>query len=347
MLRQRGSVIIIVLWISVLLTVLVTVMAGKVQLSAKTAFHNRAAVTDLARVSSAMNQAEMELMLERMSAPIDRVVELDVDGNFRDPLYRFNGKPLTLFYPIDEDMVVRIFDHAGKINLNGIRRPQLQLLIESRLGPDPDFQQVQDLLTAWDDWTDLNDLAGINGAEKEYYESLDPPYSPRNNGDLDSVEELRLIRGFDELFKDVNLDAAFTIYGTGQNVNLNLATREAMQLLPGLTDEYIEAIIAYREQHDFRSKQEVGDLLPTENFVELSNWIGFTYSSFFSVFAYPKLAVESAEQDESNAQSEALDTVTQAYMEIVEVNRYEDRARVYKVDPYGRLPDTRPAQVDD
>jgi len=346
MLRQRGSVIIIVLWTSVLLTVLVTVMAGKVQLSAKTAFHNRAAVIDLARISSAMNQAEMELMLETMPAPIDRVVELDADGNFRDPLYRFNGRPLTLYYPTDEEMVVRIFDHAGKINLSGISPAQWQLLIEHRLGVGPDYQQVQDLLTAWIDWTDLNDAAGINGAEKEYYESLDPPYSPRNNGDLDSVEELRLIRGFDELFKDVNLDAAFTLYGTGQNVNLNLATREAMQLLPGLTDEYIEEIIAYREQHDFRSKQEVGDLLPTENFVELSNWIGFTYSSYYSVFAYPKLLIESEEQDETAAQSEERDTVSQAYMEIMQVSP-EQRARVYKVDPYGRLPDTRPAQVDD
>lgn len=342
---QRGSVIIIVLWTSVLLTVLVTVMAGKVQLSAKTAFHNRTAVTDLARISSAANQAEMELMLERMSAPIDRVIELDEDGNFRDPLYRFNGRALSLFYPTDEDMVVRIFDHAGKINLNGIRREQLQLLIEKRLGPDPDYEQVQELLDAWADWTDLNDGTSLNGAEKEYYESLDPPYSPRNNGELDSVEELRLIRGFDELFKDVNLEAAFTIYGSGQNVNLNLATREAMQLLPGLTDEYIEEIIAYRERHDFRSKQEVGNLIPTENFVELSNWIGFTYTSFYSIFAYPKLAVENEESE--GAQSEALDTVEQAYMEIVEVRTYAERARVYKVDPYGRLPDTRPAQVDD
>lgn len=344
--RQRGSVIIIVLWTSVLLTVLVTVMAGKVQLSAKTAFHNRAAVTDLARVASAMNQAEMELLLERMAAPIDRVVELDPDGGFRDPRYRFNGRALTLSYPTDENMVVRIFDHAGKISLGGIRTDQMQLLIEKRLGPNADAAQVQDLLAAWGDWTDLNDGAGINGAEREYYESLDPPYSPRNNNELDSVEELRLIRGFDELFKDVNLDAAFTVYGSGQNVNLNLATREAMQLLPGLTDDSIEEIIAYREQYDFRSKQEVGELLPIENFVELSNWIGFTYTNYFSVFAYPKLRVENDEQDEAETQEEELDTVQQAYMEIIEVSG-PDRARVFKVDPYGRLPDSRPAQVED
>lgn len=347
MLRQRGSVIIIVLWTSVLLTILVTVMAGKVQLSARTAMHNRTAVTDLARVSSAMNQAEMELLLESMDAPIDRVVELDEEGNFREPKYRFNGRELSLYYPTDDDIVVRIFDHSGKINLNNIRRQNLQLIIEKRLGPEPDSQQVQDLLTAWEDWTDLNDLAGINGAEKEYYESLDPPYSPRNNPELDTVEELRLIRGFDELFKDVNLDAAFTVYGNAQTVNLNLATREAMQLLPGLTDEYIEEIIAYREQRDIRSKQEIGDLMPLENFVELSNWIGSNNSSFYSIFAYPKLNAKNESDEADDEQSEELDLVSQAYMEIVEVRSWAERARVYKVDPYGRLPDTRLAQVED
>ncbi|GIT23622.1 MAG: hypothetical protein CM1200mP40_33040 [Gammaproteobacteria bacterium] len=47
----------------------------------------------------------------------------------------------------------------------------------------------------------------------EYYESLEQPYAPRNNPELDTVEEIRHIRGFDELFEGVNLQAAFTIYG--------------------------------------------------------------------------------------------------------------------------------------
>ena len=71
--QQRGSVIIIVLWTTILLTILVTVMAGKVQLSARTAFHNREAATDLARIGSAMNRAEMELILETMQRPIDYI----------------------------------------------------------------------------------------------------------------------------------------------------------------------------------------------------------------------------------------------------------------------------------
>ncbi|MGB4247712.1 MAG: hypothetical protein WBJ75_08345 [Pseudohongiellaceae bacterium] len=349
--RQRGSVIIIVLWTSILLTVLVTVMAGKVQLSARTAFHNREAVSDLAAIADAMTKAEMELMLDYMDLPIDQEPTVDAEGNFRSPAYRYNGQPLTLNYPAGEDMVVRIYSHAGKINLNRIRRENLQQIIEKRLGDNPDPQRVQELLSAWLDWTDLNDLAGINGADRDYYESLDPPYTPRNNPELDSVEELRLIRGFDELFKDVNLDAAFTVYGNGQEINFNLATREAMQLLPGLTDDIIEEIIQYRQERDFPNVTSLGEVVPVENFVELRPWIGNNVSSFFSVFAYPKADVEAESEEETEEgveeDEQEIDPVTQAYMEIMDVRSFADRARVYKVDPYGRLPDTSPPRIDD
>jgi general secretion pathway protein K len=350
---QRGSVIIIVLWTSILLTVLVTVMAGKVQLSARTAFHNQQAVTDLADVASAMAMAEMELILEPMDEPIDYVPETDDLGNPRLPAHRFNGQPLTLQYPAGEDMVVRIYDHAGKINLNRVDRRGMQLLLEFWLGPDADPQQVQEHLDAWSDWVDLNDLAGINGADTDYYESLDPPYTPRNYPELDTVEELRLIRGFDELFKDVNLEAAFTIYGSNETVNLNLATREAMRLLPGLNDELIEEIIAWRQTRDFGNRNDVGELVPLENFVELSNWIGNNTSSYFSVYAYPKAQTqreaEAAAEDTGDAEdvTPEADPVTQAYMEIMEFRNRGERGRVYMVDPYARLPDTAPPRVEE
>ncbi len=340
MFKQKGSVIIIVLWTSVLLTVLVTVMAGKVQLSAKTAFHNSSAVATMADINTAMYKAEMELILERMTAPIDEEIEVDEDGNSRIDDYRFNGQALSLFNPLDENMVVRIYDHAGKINLNGLSQQNLRLLIEKQMGEDVDVDRVQELLMAWVDWFDLNDAANINGADTDYYESLDPPYAPRNYSELDSVEEIRLIRGFDELFEDVNLEAAFTIYGSNSRVNLNLATREAMQLLPGLDDELIEQIIAYRETKDFRSQSDVGNIVPLDQFVELSGWIGTNTSSYFSVFAYPKAPLQEGEESES-------DPVQQAYMEIVEVRGPRDRARVYLVDPYAKLPDTSAPRVDD
>ena len=345
---EKGSVLIIVLWTAVLLTVLVTAMAGKVRLSAQTVVHNQEASANWAELMGTLHQAEMELMLEMMAQPIDQEVELTDEGEQRNPRFRFNGQPLTLHYPQSEDFVVRVYDHAGKINLNRIPRRNMQLLIEKRLGGlDADPEEVQDLLSAWTDWTDLNDLEGLNGAEEEYYQSLEQGYAPRNNPELDTVEEVLHIRGFADLFEGVNLDAAFTIYGNNRTVNLNLATREAMELLPGLDEELIENILAFREQEDIDNRAEVAEVVPFENLQELSAWIGNNTSQIYSVFVYPSadldeetlLALEEI-QDFINP-----DPVTQAYMEIVEARSHTSLPRIYKIDPYGYLPDTGPPRV--
>ena len=345
---EKGSVLIIVLWTAVLLTVLVTAMAGKVRLSAQTVLHNQEVSATWAELMGTLHQAEMELMLEMMAAPVDQEVELTDEGEVRNPRFRFNGQPLALHYPQSEDFVVRVYDHAGKINLNRIPRRNMQMLIEKRLGGlDADPEAVQDLLSAWTDWTDLNDLEGLNGAEEEYYQSLEQGYAPRNNPELDTVEEVLHIRGFADLFEGVNLDAAFTIYGNNRTVNLNLATREAMELLPGLDEELIENILAFREQEDIDNRTEVAEVVPFENLQELSAWIGTNTSQIYSVFVYP-----SADMDEETllALEETQDfinpdPVTQAYMEIVEARSHTALPRIYKIDPYGYLPDTGPPRV--
>lgn len=347
--RQRGTVIIIVLWTSVLLTVLVTAMAGKVRLSAQTAVHNQETSQQWAQLMGAVSQAEMELMLERMPRPVGETLPETEEGEIRNPLYRFNGQPLLLNYPQSEDLVVRVYDHAGKINLNRIPRRNMQLLIEKRLGGlDADPQQVQDLLAAWTDWTDLNDLEGLNGAEKDYYLAQELPFTPRNNPELDTVEEILHIRGFAELFEGVNLDAAFTIYGSNRTVNLNVATREAMQLLPGLDDELIENILAFRELEDINDRSEIAEIVPFENLQELSSWIGGdNTSNIYSVFAYPALEIETEQLELLQEQDPFInpDLVSQAYMEIIEVRGYNNLPVIYKVDPHGRLPDTAPPRV--
>ena len=348
--KQRGAVIIIVLWTAVLLTVLVTAMASKVRLSAKTAVNNQDASNQWAELAGAMSRAEMELMMERMPRPLGEELEETEEGEIRSPALRFNGQELKLNYPASEEIVVRIYDHAGKINLNRIPRRNMQLLIEKRLGGlEADPQEVQDLLSAWTDWTDLNDLEGLNGAEKEYYEDLNQGYTPRNNPELDVVEEILHIRGFAELFEGVNLDAAFTIYGNTRTLNLNLATREAMELLPGLDSELIEKIIAYREREDIQNRSEIAEIVPFENLQELSPWVGNNTSNIYSIFVYARSEIGDEEFAAMLEVDEFAnpDPVTRAYSEIVEVTNYNSLPRVYKIDPYGALPDTARAKTQD
>ena len=342
--NEKGSVIIIVLWTAALLTVLVAAMASKVRLSATTAMNNQSAAMNWLAVMTAINHAEMELIIERMPRPIGEQLEETEEGEIRNPAFRFNGQKLKLSYPLHESIVVRIYDHAGKISLNRIPRRNMQLLIEKRLGgQDADPEKVQDLLSAWTDWTDLNDLEGLNGAERDYYESLENGYVPRNNPELDTIEEILHIRGFSELFEGVNLQAAFTIYGSTRTVNLNLATREAMELLPGLDDELIENIIAFRQTEDINNRAEIAEIVPFEELQELSPWIGNATSNFYSVYSY--LGDSAAEENNTDSGILGTDSTQQAYMQIIEVSNADELPKILRVDPYGQLPDTASAKV--
>lgn len=318
--RQSGSVLIVTLWTITLLTILVTALASQTRLSARVAFFHQQDLQDWADLLAAVNQAEMEVVLERQPRPLQGVDDAEeLDDN---PFYRFNGQELTLYYPQAEGIKVRIQDHAGKINIREISLERLRRLLEKRLGQDAS-EQIEDLLAAWSDWRDLNDLAGPNGAERDYYESLDPPYQPRN-GNLETVEELLLIRGFADVFGDVDLDAAFTLYGDGELINLNTATVEAMRLLPGLDDELIAQILAFRAENEFRGNGDVAQLVPAENMGLLRPWLNSRkMGDYYTLMVY-------REQPDG--------TATTAYAELIQALGPSERPRVLKVMPYHPLP---------
>lgn len=345
--KQRGTVIIITLWTITLLTILVTVLAGQSRLSARATQFHQEEVQNWASVVAAVNQGEMELMLDLMDPPVltpEEQAENPVSPHYRN----YRGAPLQLSWPQAEDVVVRIWDHAGKINLSELSRPRLRALLEKKLGSDAELGQLDDLMSAWADWLDLNQQAAPNGAEIEYYSELDQPYEPRN-GRLETVEEILDIRGFAEVFGDVDLDAAFTLYGDQDLINLNVATIEAMRLLPGLDDELIDTIIAWRETNEFVGNGDVAQLVPAENMGELRPWLNSRrVTSHFTIMAYKRQTPDNAadpeeleqgtEVDDGFVIADRTDPATTAYAEIVEIASFTNKPRVLKINPYQNIP---------
>jgi general secretion pathway protein K len=211
----------------------------------------------------------------------------------------------------------------------------MRALLEKKLGEDAD-DQIDALIAAWGDWVDLSDSTGIDGAERDYYEALDNPYTPRN-GPIETVEEILHIRGFDEVFADVDLDAAFTLYTDDELVNLNLATVEAMQLLPGLDDELIVQIIAFRQNSEFRGNGDVAQIVPAENMAELRPWLNSRRTtSFYTIMAYKKLARE--DYPFGDDELVEVDVTKSGFSEIVEIRSFNDKPKVLKINPYQDIP---------
>jgi general secretion pathway protein K len=269
-LRQNGAVLIIVLWFIIIVSIIVAALANETRLSAKVVLHNKMALDTWNDTLKALRAAEMELLINRMPDPAGEETPLGEEK--KNKRYRFNGQVIELAYPIPDTVSVRIYDHAGKINLLRLSKRNMRLFLENRIGNDP--AKLDALEDAWQDWIDRDDFEHANGAEKDYYEKLDPPYEPRNDH-LETVEEFRLVKGFAEVFEGVEINNAFTVYGSTYKVNPNLATREALMLLPGLNEEIINTILIKRRETEFKSYNDFEEFMEPEQLVELKNWISF------------------------------------------------------------------------
>lgn len=96
------------------------------------------------------------------------------------------------------------------------------------------------------DWIDLDGAPRADGAEAGWYRE-NGQQTPRN-GPLVSLNELRLIRGFDSAAV-ARLTPLLTTRGT-RRLNVNVAPRELLLALPGLEPGAVELILERRERAD-------------------------------------------------------------------------------------------------
>ncbi len=107
------------------------------------------------------------------------------------------------------------------------------------------------------DWIDSDDEPRIYGAESvDFYGSLPRPYSPKNDY-LDSLEELRMIKGYTpEVFNTIS--PYVTVYSTTGLVNINTAPESVVMALSGdITEELAKELIRYRKESPFKDRSDV------------------------------------------------------------------------------------------
>jgi general secretion pathway protein K len=138
----------------------------------------------------------------------------------------------------DGEVTLTITDELGKIQVNALVNypegkefnPSQKSLWDSFLKllnpPDESVDSLNensDIENCIKDFLDFGDddaISGINGAENDYYESLDPPYKA-NNGPLRTLDELVLVKGItEEMVNRVEmgyrLSDLMTVYGMTQ-----------------------------------------------------------------------------------------------------------------------------------
>jgi len=143
-------------------------------------------------------------------------------------------------FPVGEGFVTMVIeDERSKINLNGLvnsatNRIDFQVLTaltELFRYQGVENDKVQLFLASLINWLDRPLEGSQNdqdsrGAGNDYYQSLDNPYTIKD-GPLDSVAEIKMIKGMDEDFYNAVKDYV-TVYPSNKQVNFSTASKPVM-----------------------------------------------------------------------------------------------------------------------
>lgn len=159
----------------------------------------------------------------------------------------------------DGFVTVEISDEDSRINANkistgfGTVNSDTMRNLMSRFFKQ--FESGEDTGNAIADWTDPDDREFIpGGAESNYYGGLDEPYEAKNKP-LDSLQELRLVKGMENGTYD-KVHKFLTVQSDGW-INVNTAGKEVlMSLSDNLSGEIADEIIAFRGENPFQTKQD-------------------------------------------------------------------------------------------
>lgn len=319
---NKGSVLIIVMWLIMLGLILVTAIAANIRLSATTVINQQAALKNWSQTLELINKAHMELLIEKM--PKIDIRETSVYNKINQE-NSFDGRPIKLNYSGPDNMTVRIIDLSGKININGLGETKLRQLLEHNVGEYDNA--IPQLVDAWFDWLDSDDLKRLNGAEAREYKKQNLDYVPRNT-QFASVAEIRMISGFDNVFKAIDLDNVFTLYGNRAGfVNPNIASKEVLKSLPGMNEQLADKLIDARKIQPFSNMGEVAVHLSPSAISKVSSWINFRKSSYYTIIIHPAILID--EQTEKQS--------IYAYMEEVRVDSRQTKPVVLRVNPYAKI----------
>lgn len=232
---ERGTVLVLVLLIVALVAALSVKFAAQYQLG-------------VARAETRWHGAQARAFLEGT----EEVAKLMFNLADNDPNIDFLGEEWSAQVPIEDDGVsgmAQLVDASAQLNLNDLAtplvadkpvgsadrysEPQRRFIRLLQTFPDLPLRQneAEYLLEAILDWMDADDNeAGLGGAEADYYRGLKDSYLPAN-APFKSVDELRLVRGFNELPQLVLRLQPFVTVLPGDNIGMNINTIESMSPL--------------------------------------------------------------------------------------------------------------------
>lgn len=257
---DEGIALLLAMVFVVLLAAIVTDFMYKIHVEASIVTANNSDYEAMLAAKSGVATALSVLHADRIGNLLD--TEDDPQIGVYDALNEIWAEPGSLTSFNDDIVSMTIVDEYSKLNLNAlifettsgdqvgevvheVLKNAISEVFTVELGFEDDPTDV--IL----DWLDADDDPRPNGAESDYYERLDPPFSCKN-GPMDSIEELLLLPGISpkryfglpdpeiepeldetgEPVQPIPLSDLFTVYGHPEGrLNINTTSEVLTQIV--------------------------------------------------------------------------------------------------------------------
>lgn len=297
--NPEGIALLIVLWVMAILSVLVLEFSFAMRTEVNIAKNYKEELQLYALAKGGVQRAIAELVFkhDRGVQQMRKTLKLEeVPPDKKE--WMTDGRPYLLSF--DQAVCeLRIMSEAGKIDINTVSENTLRKVV-GNLGLQGEERDI--VADSIMDWRDPDDFYRVNGAENDYYQSLKEPYTCKN-GNLDSIEELLLVRGVTpELFYGrkgtrneeagkgypAGLKDLFSVYAQGEQIDINSASSIALRFVLGIPEEVSRRIVSAREEKGFESlldlRQRVPEFGLLPNVAEIERLLGtLSTTSYYTI----------------------------------------------------------------
>jgi len=197
---ERGIALLLVLWVITLLTVICAEFSWTMRTETVITRNFKEGEQAYYAAEAGINKAIVELM-RNLNQPPSSSPEEESEELQEAPLWEPGLEKIRFSFE-EYACEVAIEDENNKLSINAFLREakknptRLKALLTEKIGLEGEERDtVADGMIDW--WDADHDITGVNGAERDYYLSLDEPYECRD-GDLPVIEELLLVKGVTE-----------------------------------------------------------------------------------------------------------------------------------------------------
>ena len=206
LMNEQGIALLLVLWVITLLTVICAEFSWTMRTETVIARNFKEGEQAYYAAEAGINKTIIEL-IKNLNQPASSIPKEENEENKEDealqeaPLWEPGLEKIR--FSFDEYACeITIEDENNKLSINAFLRAakknptKLKALLEQKIGLEGEERDtVADSMIDW--WDPDHNITGVNGAERDYYLSLDEPYECRD-GDLPVIEELLLVKGVTE-----------------------------------------------------------------------------------------------------------------------------------------------------